>query len=100
MPKPKALAGAVAKGAKSEDTEHLEAWLKQFAQLVERTKCTLIPVVQHGHAETLIPNFVKATGTDLVAIGTHGRTGFRHAILGSVAEGLITSLPCDVLVVR
>jgi universal stress protein E len=100
MPKPKSIAGAVAKGAQSEYAEHLDAWLKQFAQLIQRTKCRVVPRIERGQAEALIPDLVKASGADLVAIGTHGRTGFRHAILGSVAESLITSVPCDVLVVR
>ena len=42
--------------------------------------------------------------TDLSArsdrAGTHGRTGFRHAVLVSIAEDLISTLPVDVLAVR
>lgn len=100
IPKPKGVASAVAKGAQSEDAEHLHSWLKQFAQLMDRTQCKIVSLVEHGHAETIVPDRVKTWGTDLVVIGTHGRTGFRHAILGSVAESLITSVTCDVLVVR
>lgn len=37
---------------------------------------------------------------DLLVTGTHGRRGFRHLVLGSVAERLVHLAPCAVLVVR
>ncbi len=36
----------------------------------------------------------------LIIVGTHGRRGLRRAILGSVAEAVVRSAPCPVLVVR
>ena len=37
---------------------------------------------------------------DLIVLGTHGRTGFTHMLLGSVAERVVRHAPCPVLVVR
>ena len=37
---------------------------------------------------------------DLVVVGTHGRTGLRRLMLGSVAERVVREAPCPVLVVR
>ena len=37
---------------------------------------------------------------DLIAIGTHGRVGRLHALVGSVAEAVVRSAPCPVLTVR
>jgi nucleotide-binding universal stress UspA family protein len=37
---------------------------------------------------------------DMVVMGTHGRTGFKHALLGSVAEKIVRTCPCPVLTVR
>jgi nucleotide-binding universal stress UspA family protein len=37
---------------------------------------------------------------DLLALGTHGRSGLAHALLGSVAEAVIHAASCDVLVAR
>ena len=37
---------------------------------------------------------------DLIVMGTHGRIGRLHALLGSVAEGVVRNAPCPVLTVR
>jgi nucleotide-binding universal stress UspA family protein len=39
-------------------------------------------------------------GYDLIVMGTHGRTGIRHALLGSVAERVVRHAGCPVLTVR
>ena len=36
---------------------------------------------------------------DLIVTGTHGRTGIKHALLGSVAERIVRHAPCAVLVI-
>jgi nucleotide-binding universal stress UspA family protein len=37
---------------------------------------------------------------DMIVMGTHGRTGLTHALLGSVAEKVVRLAPCPVLVTR
>ena len=37
---------------------------------------------------------------DAIVVGTHGRTGIKHVLLGSVAEKVVRHAPCPVLVVR
>jgi nucleotide-binding universal stress UspA family protein len=37
---------------------------------------------------------------DLIVVGTHGRTGLSHVLLGSVAERVVQTAPCPVLTVR
>jgi nucleotide-binding universal stress UspA family protein len=41
-----------------------------------------------------------ARGMDMIVMGTHGRSGRIHALLGSVAEGVVRNAPCPVLTVR
>lgn len=42
----------------------------------------------------------RAQGCDLIVMGTHGRKGVSHFLLGSIAERVLRMAPCDVLVVR
>ncbi|CAG0991203.1 Putative universal stress protein [Rhizobiaceae bacterium] len=56
--------------------------------------------VVYGETENAVESVVKATGAGLAAIGTHGRSGFVAAMIGSIAEALLATLDCDVLTVR
>lgn len=41
-----------------------------------------------------------ASDSDVIVMGTHGRTGLSHMLLGSVAEKVVRQAPCAVLTVR
>ena len=47
-----------------------------------------------------IVDFAKDNNIDLIVIGTHGRTGLAHMVMGSVAEKVVRYAPCPVLTVR
>ncbi|WP_255348578.1 universal stress protein [Nitrosopumilus sp. SJ] len=47
-----------------------------------------------------IVNFAKSRKYDLIVIGSHGRTGFDKALLGSVANGVSQKARCPVLIVK
>ncbi|MCK6572279.1 universal stress protein [Myxococcota bacterium] len=53
-----------------------------------------------GLAFEEVPREARACGADLIVMGTHGRQGLSHLLLGSVAERVIRNAPCPVLVVR
>jgi nucleotide-binding universal stress UspA family protein len=57
-------------------------------------------VVLYGVPFQEIIEIAKARQVDLIVMGTHGRTGFMHVLLGSVAERVVRLAPCSVLVVR
>ena len=57
-------------------------------------------VIEHGAADHLLPVFVQAHDIELVVLGTHGVTGIIRTAMGSVAEKLLETLSCDVLMVR
>jgi len=52
------------------------------------------------HIYDAIEKEAERWGADLIVIGTHGRRGFRHLLLGSVAEGLIRVTTRPVLLIR
>jgi nucleotide-binding universal stress UspA family protein len=56
-------------------------------------------VMQEGGVREVITARVRQTTPDLLVIGTHGKSGLAQAFLGSVAEDLLRSPPCDVLTV-
>ncbi len=57
-------------------------------------------VVVHGVPFHEIIETAKTTQADLIIMGTHGRTGLQHVLLGSVAEKVVRLAPCPVLVAR
>jgi nucleotide-binding universal stress UspA family protein len=56
--------------------------------------------VEQGHAATCIVGAAQETQCDLIVMGTHGRTGFGRALMGSVAEQVLRTAPCPVVTVR
>lgn len=55
--------------------------------------------IVEGSASNEIAARGRAIGADLIVIGTHGRTGLAHAVLGSVAERVVRRASCPVLTV-
>jgi nucleotide-binding universal stress UspA family protein len=47
-----------------------------------------------------IVDFARSHAVDLIIVGTHGRGGVPHLLLGSVAERVVRTAPCPVLTVR
>lgn len=54
----------------------------------------------HGAAWDRIVALARELPCRLIVMGTHGRTGLRHVLLGSVAEKVARHAPCSVLVTR
>ncbi len=56
--------------------------------------------VEPGVPSHVIVQAAKNGGVDMISIGTHGRTGLAHMLIGSVAERVVRSATCPVLTVR
>lgn len=56
--------------------------------------------VRRGRATPGLVHWLEAGACDLAALGSHGRRGFRRAVLGSVAEAAVRRAPCSVLIAR
>jgi nucleotide-binding universal stress UspA family protein len=58
------------------------------------------PILDVGDARIVIEQAAIKLGADLIVMGTHGRQGLKRVLLGSVAESLVRTAPCPVLLVR
>ncbi len=75
---------------------------ERLAQLGEKLNWGHVPidhVVVGGQPTAVILEQIAAGPFDLVVMGTHGTSGFRHLILGSVTEKVLRQAPCPVLTV-
>jgi universal stress protein A len=75
----------------------------RLAQVVEELEPDINQVTSEVRTGPTIEGITSAAvdyGADLVIMGTHGRSGLSHLLLGSVAEGVIRTARCPVLVVR
>jgi len=76
---------------------------KGFVALVEECKKTLPNVTTNsriGVPANEIVRFANEQSVDLIVMGTHGWTGFKHLILGSTAENVVRTAKCPVLTVK
>lgn len=90
------------------DCAQLEAGMKQVGQnqLVKmamnevRGEVSADTLVRVGSPAVNIIEVARDLPADLIVISTHGRTGLKHVLLGSVAEYVVQRAPCPVFVVR
>jgi nucleotide-binding universal stress UspA family protein len=57
-------------------------------------------LIREGNPRSVILEVAKELGADLIVMGTHGRTGLAHVLLGSVAEHVVRYGQRPVLTVR
>ena len=77
--------------------EHARKRLEHLVNLVDRSR-------YHAHVDAVIGipaeaiiDYAGATGTSLIVMGTHGRTGLARLVMGSVAEAVVRRAGCPVL---
>ncbi len=76
---------------------------QQLARYGERLRArglTVVEVAREGYPATVIEEEVERQHADLVVIGSRGRTGLKHLLLGSIAERVVQKVPCPVLTVK
>ena len=57
-------------------------------------------LIVEGTPFQAIVETAESQDVDLIVMGTHGRTGLTHVLMGSVAERVVRTAPCPVLVTR
>lgn len=81
-----------------EESDAREA-LNSFMRIKELEGLAVTPILKCGEATRELSRIVHQHHIDLAILSTHGRTGFKRLLMGSVAEELFRSLPCPVLTV-
>lgn len=77
-------------------TEHMKSFLSEHLEDMGKVQWE----IRTGRAFVEIIRQARAKEADLLVMGTHGRTGISHVLMGSVAEKVVRKSPCPVLTVR
>ena len=72
----------------------------RFAHWLCSTGLVAETQVRRGDPKSLIIEEAEEWGADLIVVGSHGHTGFKQWLLGSVAQSIVSKAPCSVYVVR
>jgi nucleotide-binding universal stress UspA family protein len=76
-------------------------WLTaEAAESLRASGLTAETAVRHGDARSVIVDEAKEWDADLIVVGSHGYTGLKRLLLGSVAQSVVSHAPCSVEVVR
>jgi nucleotide-binding universal stress UspA family protein len=77
---------------------HLGEWRAEAERIAGTPRVSAEKAVGEPAAE--IVSWAGKNGIDLLVLGTHGRTGIEHALMGSIAERVVRRAHCPVLTVR
>ena len=84
--------------------EEIETEAEQLMQMslgrLHHTGLSGETMIVYGVPFQSIIDTAKDKSADLIVMGTHGRTGLPHTLIGSVAERVVRMAPCPVLVTR
>lgn len=83
-----------------DEREAAEARFEEARGLAEERGLDLETEVEVGRPSRAIVEWAEANDVDVIAIGSHGRSGVRRVLLGSVAEAVVRRSPVPVVVVR
>ena len=79
---------------------HFSTKLDEFIKNHSTPEINITTGSYAGFPHVEIINSAKETNADMIVMGTHGRTGLSHVLLGSVAERVIRTSDIPVLTVR
>lgn len=88
-------------GSSNGQADAIRSRLERLGDSVEPSAELAIDTIKEvipGEPATVITKYARDNAIDLIVMGTHGRTGLSHLALGSVAERVIRSSDCPVLV--
>ena len=74
--------------------------IEPFFTAEELARCRPEYALRVGRTAAEIVGYAKDREIDLIVMGTHGRTGLSHLVMGSVAEAVVRAAPCPITLVR
>ena len=77
-----------------------EQSLARYAEEMKQRGLEVEQIVREGYPAAVIIDEAEAHDADLIVIGTHGLSGIKHMLLGSIAERVVQKAPCPVLTVK
>jgi nucleotide-binding universal stress UspA family protein len=89
--------GAVLQAQRTEAQERLDRLVGEAKRAGARASSILL---DFGVTAERITRLARARRADVIVMGTHGRSGLRRAVLGSVAARVVATATCPVLTVR
>lgn len=73
---------------------------KLESQAIAKNVSFSIEIIHNPSSPDGIVTFAEKNNADLIVMGSHGRTGFRKIVLGSVANGVLGHTKCPVLITK
>jgi nucleotide-binding universal stress UspA family protein len=80
--------------------QQAEQHLADLSSRLAKDGVTAQTFIRIGKPEDEIVRFATENSVDLIAMGTHGRTGLAHMLVGSVAERVVRTAKVPVLTIR
>ena len=82
-----------------ETEKEAEENLNKIKQSIQNIDIS-VKIIHNSSAIDGILSFAEKNNIDLIIMGSHGRSGFKKLVLGSVASAIITKAKCPVLTVK
>ena len=86
--------------ASIEDSDAAAAALHQLATSIPLGGERVCAYVHEGNATSVVAQVAEDIEADLVVVGGHSHAGVKRGLFGSVAEKLVRTAPCPVLIIR
>jgi nucleotide-binding universal stress UspA family protein len=94
------LAGATLEDMRRQQTSEAEHLTGRVTEALKAINMPIETAVREGDPRSAIVDEAEEWGADLIVVGSHGRTGLKRWLLGSVAQAIVGHAPCSVEVVR
>ena len=86
--------------AQQEMTKRATKLTQKTSETLKRKGLKVESAVRGGDARSVIVDEARKWSADLIVLGSHGYTGIKRLLLGSVASSVVSHAPCSVEIVR